>query len=318
MRLGITAGFLGGNWRTSIEKVKIAEDLGFDAVFVPEAWGVSAIPFLTAIAMATSRITIGSSILNCFSRTPAAMAQDFAALEVMSDGRMVLGLGVSGEFVIEHFHGLPFQKPLRRLREYVEVFNTLMSGERLQYEGEIFQMSRGFRLDYERRRDRVPVYIAAITPLSIRQTGEVADGIIPIHWPKGLFGQLREDLLEGARAAGRSDPDITIAARRAWPFWTGKTTRSSGGPLANPSSTTSTGWGSSTGRCWSATASPRRSAPRRADCASAFRPARHPAIRWTQSAFAGSRRRHSSWRSSATRSRRRRRATMSSFWARFT
>ncbi len=213
MRLGITAGFLGGNWRTSIEKVKIAEDLGFDAVFVPEAWGVSAIPFLTAIAMATSRITIGSSILNCFSRTPAAMAQDFAALEVMSDGRMVLGLGVSGEFVIEHFHGLPFQKPLRRLREYVEVFNTLMSGERLQYEGEIFQMSRGFRLDYERRRDRVPVYIAAITPLSIRQTGEVADGIIPIHWPKGLFGQLREDLLEGARAAGRSDPDITIAAQ---------------------------------------------------------------------------------------------------------
>lgn len=212
MRLGVFMG-MSGDWRASIEKVKIAEDLGFEAVFVPEGWGASAIPFLTAIALNTSRITIASSILNCFSRTPAALAQDFAAMEVMSDGRMMLGLGVSGEFVIEHFHGLPFQKPLRRLREYVEVFNTLMSGERLQYEGEIFHMSRGFRLDYERRRDHVPVYIAAITPRSIRQTGEIADGIMPIHWPKGIFGQLRQDLLDGARDAGRSDPDLTIAAQ---------------------------------------------------------------------------------------------------------
>jgi alkanesulfonate monooxygenase SsuD/methylene tetrahydromethanopterin reductase-like flavin-dependent oxidoreductase (luciferase family) len=212
MRLGVFTS-MGSDWKASVEKVRIAEELGFEAVFVPEGWGASAIPFLTAIALNTSRITISPSILNCFSRTPGALAQEFSALDTLSDGRMMLGLGVSGEFVIEHFHGLPFEKPLRRLREYVEVFNILMSGERLQYDGEIFHMSRGFRLDSERRRDHIPVYIAAITPRSIRQTGEIADGIMPIHWPKHLFGQLKEQLIESARAAGRLDPDITIAAQ---------------------------------------------------------------------------------------------------------
>ena len=210
MRLALTTS-TDGDWRATLEKVKIAEAMGFEAVFTPEGWGTSAIPFLSAIALSTSRITIGSSILNCFSRSPGALAQEFAALEVLSEGRMVLGLGVSGEFVIEHFHGVPFKKPLRRLREYVEVFNLLMSGERLEYEGEIFRMSRGFRLEYDRCRDHVPVYIAAITPASIRQTGEVAEGIFPIHWPKQLFGQLGEQLAEGASAAGRADAEITIA-----------------------------------------------------------------------------------------------------------
>ena len=132
-------------------------------------------------------------------------------LDQLSGGRSLLGLGVSGEFVVEHFHGVKFERPLRRLREYVEVFNMLISGERLVYEGEIYRLERGFTLDYERPRDHIPVYIAGITPRSIRQTGEVADGIFPIHWPKRLFGQLREQLVEGARSAGRDAAELTIA-----------------------------------------------------------------------------------------------------------
>lgn len=210
MRLGLLCD-MGGDWRASLEKVRIAEDLGFELVTSGETWGPSAIPWLTILALNTSRITIGTSILNVFARSPALLAQEFAVLDHLSGGRMMLGLGASGEFVIEHFHGVKFDRPLQRLREYIEIVNVLMSGEPLNYEGEIFQMSRGFRLNYERARDHIPVFVAALTPRSIRQAGEVADGIMPIHWPRTQFAALRAQLAEGASAVGRDGAALTIA-----------------------------------------------------------------------------------------------------------
>ncbi len=210
MRLGLFAG-MGKDWREAIEKVQIAESLGYEFVAIGEAWGPSTIPWMTLLATNTKKMQIGTAILNVYSRTPGAIAQEFAALEVLSNGRMICGLGSSGDRVIEHFHGVPFAKPLRRIREYVEIFNLLISGRRLEYDGEIFHMERGFTLDYDRPRDHVPVYIAAITPKSIHQTGEIADGIFPIHWPKEQFSTLRRQLAEGAAVAGRTGSDLTIA-----------------------------------------------------------------------------------------------------------
>ncbi len=211
MRIGLSVG-IGDDWRESLKKVQIAEDLGIEFISTGEAWGASAIPWLAVIAANTSKVTIGTNILNVYSRTPAAIAQEFATLEQISGGRMALGLGSSGEFVIEHFHGIPFQKPLRRLREYVEIFDTLIAGQQLNYDGEIFKLQRGFRLDYDRPRTKVPVYIAAITPKSIRQTGAIADGIFPIHWPKDHFESLRTELRAGAQEAGRpANQPFTIA-----------------------------------------------------------------------------------------------------------
>ena len=210
MRLGVQA-LMGSDWKRSLEKVKIAEDLGYELVTGAEAWGVSTIPWLTIIATNTSKIQIGTAIVNCFSRSAAALAQEFAALDVISNGRMILGMGASGEYVIEHFHGVPFKQPLRRLREYTEIFNTLIAGDPLNYDGEIFHLERGFKLEYTRPRTHIPVYIAAITPKSIHQAGAIADGLMPIHWPKGQFGTLREQLAEGARGAGRDPDAITIA-----------------------------------------------------------------------------------------------------------
>lgn len=210
MRLGVLAG-AGSDWRESIEKVKIAESLGYEFVATGEAWGTSTIPWLTLIATHTEKIQIGTSILNVFSRSPGAIAQEFAMLEVLSGGRMICGLGSSGHRVIEHFHGVKFEKPLRRIREYVEIINTLIRGDKLEYHGEIFTMERGFKLDYERPREHVPMYIAAITPKSIEQTGEIADGIFPIHWPKARFASLRDELAVGAAKAGKSGSDLTIA-----------------------------------------------------------------------------------------------------------
>ena len=210
MRLGVLAG-AGRDWRESLEKVRIAESLGFELVATGEAWGPSTVPWMTLLAANTERIGIGTSILNVYSRSPGAIAQEFAALETISGGRMVCGLGSSGHRVIEHFHGVAFDRPLRRIREYVEVINALIGGERLNYDGRIFSMSRGFRLDYDRPRDHVPIYIAAITPKSIRQTGEIADGIFPIHWPKNRFAALREDLSAASTATGRPADAVTIA-----------------------------------------------------------------------------------------------------------
>ena len=210
MRLGVLAG-AGGDWRASVEKVRIAESLGYELVATGEAWGPSTVPWMTLLAVHTKRIHIGTSILNVYSRSPAAIAQEFAALETLSGGRMVCGLGSSGHRVIEHFHGVPFTTPLRRIRETVDVINTLLAGERLNHEGRIFTMQRGFRLDYERPRTHVPIYIAAITPKSIDQTGAIADGIFPIHWPSGRFAALRGRLSAASVAAGRAADAVTIA-----------------------------------------------------------------------------------------------------------
>lgn len=210
MKLGVLAG-MGRDWQDSIEKVRIAESLGYTMVATGEAWGPSSIPWMTLLATHTEKIQIGTSILNVYSRSPGAIAQEFASLEMLSKGRMVCGLGSSGHRVIEHFHGVPFNTPLRRIREYVEIIKLLLEGQELNYDGRLMQMSRGFRLDYERQRESVPVYIAAITPKSIKQTGEIADGIFPIHWPSERFTSLKDDLRAGAVAANRENMNLTVA-----------------------------------------------------------------------------------------------------------
>ena len=210
MRLGVIAN-IEPDWRAALEKVRIAEDLGYELVTSGEAWGPSVLPWLTLVAANTERIRIGPSILNVYSRSPAAIAQEIAQIEQISGGRMILGLGSSGAAVIEHFHGLPFGRPLQRLREYVDVFRLLIAGEPLQYQGQIFTLERGFKLDYARTRTTIPIYIAAITPKSITQTGEIADGIFPIHWPQSQFAALRDQLAAAATAAGRPAGAVTIA-----------------------------------------------------------------------------------------------------------
>ena len=211
MKLGLQAP-MEEDWRATLEKVRIAEELGIEHISGGgESWGPSSIPWLTLLAEHTQRATLLPTILNVFSRSPATLAQEFALLDQISDGRMVLGLGSSGQLVIEHFFGVPFERPLRRIREYVEIFRMLIGGERLEYEGELFTLERGFRLDYPRPRNEIPVWIAAITPRSIRQSGEIADGILPIHWPTRLLPQIREQLDAAAKGAGRDPSAITLA-----------------------------------------------------------------------------------------------------------
>ncbi len=199
------------SWETSIEKIQIAESLGYECVVVPESWQLSAMPWLSLIAEHTNKIQIGTSIINSFSRSPAALAQDFATLEIISEGRMILGIGSSSAAVVENYHGIPFKKPLRRLKEYTEIFNMLISGEKLFYEGEIYKLTQGFSLRYDRPRNHVPVWIASLTPKSLEQSGEIADGIMPVHWPSSRMYELKDQMNIGAKKVNRDVNEITVA-----------------------------------------------------------------------------------------------------------
>ena len=133
LRLGITGGIAGGGAGRdqSLEKIRLADQLGYDSIWFGETWGYDMVTSMGDVVRATEKIKVGSGIMNVYSRSPGVIASTFATLDERSGGRMLIGLGSSGANVIEHFHGVPFEKPMRRLREYVEVINMLLHGERL-------------------------------------------------------------------------------------------------------------------------------------------------------------------------------------------
>ncbi|HEU5375420.1 MAG TPA: LLM class flavin-dependent oxidoreductase [Ktedonobacteraceae bacterium] len=198
-------------WEQVMEKVKIADRLGYDSIWLGESWGYELFTSMADLVRVTSRIKIGAGIANIFSRSPALIASTVATLDERSGGRIVLGLGPSGANVIEHWHGVPFQKPVRRTREYVEIIRMILRGEKLVYHGEMFNLERGFKLRFTPARPDLPIYIAAMGPKNVVQSGEIADGVLPVYWPSNKWGELRQQLDEGAALAGRPPHSAAIA-----------------------------------------------------------------------------------------------------------
>jgi F420-dependent oxidoreductase-like protein len=198
-------------WNSVMEKVRIADELGYDSIWLGESWGYELFTSMADLVRVTKRIKIGAGIANIYSRTPALIASTIATLDQRSDGRMILGLGPSGANVIEHWHGLPFQKPVQRTREYVEIIRMILRGEKLVYHGEMFNLERGFKLRFTPPRKDIPIYIAAMGPKNVVQSGEISDGVLPVYWPANKWGELRSQLDEGARIAGRSAHSAAIA-----------------------------------------------------------------------------------------------------------
>src|SRR6266571_7027417 len=200
-----------GPWNEVMEKIKIADELGFNSIWLAESWGYELFTSMTDVVRVTKRIQVGAGIANVFSRTPALLASTVATLDERSGGRILLGLGPSGANVIEHWHGVPFQKPVQRTREYVEIIKMILRGEKLVYNGEIFHLERGFKLRFTPPRTEIPIYIAAMGPKNVVQSGEISDGVLPVYWPSNKWGELREQLDEGARLAGRPPHSAAIA-----------------------------------------------------------------------------------------------------------
>ncbi len=209
-KIGLVIPYWGDVNRSElIEVSRLAEELGFHSIWVPEMWGREAFSLLAFIAIHTKRINLGTGIVSVFSRTPAAIAQAIATLDEISEGRMILGLGTSGPVVIEDWHGIRFEKPLRRTREYIEIIRMILNGDRVNYIGEIFKL-KNFRLQFTPPRKNIPIYIASIGPKNIHLTGELADGWIPFLIPRGYIQDAKKELTAGARAAGRDVGRIKV------------------------------------------------------------------------------------------------------------
>jgi F420-dependent oxidoreductase-like protein len=191
--------------------VQAADRLGYDTVWVPEAYGWDAFTVLTAIACDTERIQLGTGIANVFARTPAMLGQTAASLDAISGGRFKLGLGTSGHQVVEGWHGVPFERGVRRLRETADIVRTILRRDRLTYEGELFHLTGGLKLIPHPVRDRIPIYLATLTPVGMALAGEIADGWIPVFFSPRHFDEvLRPHLERGAARAGRSLDDLSI------------------------------------------------------------------------------------------------------------
>jgi F420-dependent oxidoreductase-like protein len=204
------------NWQGPMDyeqacaRVRLAEEAGVDTVWVAEAWGRDCFTILTLLARETTRIKLGTGIVNCYSRTPAALAQHFATLDEFSGGRMIIGLGTSGHRVIEHFHGVPFQPSLTRLREYVEIMRMILAGEPLKYQGKVFRLERGFRLRFPPVRSSIPIFIASLTPKSVAQTAAIADGWMPVMIPLPHLAAEVTAFRQLVRDAGREPQSVIV------------------------------------------------------------------------------------------------------------
>lgn len=213
-RLAVSVGFAQGPEATKelIKRIQIAEEVGVETVFTAETWGRDQFSLLTQIALNTSKINLGTGIAPVFGRSPAVLAMTAATLDELSGGRVVLGLGTSGARVIEHWHGEKFSKPIQRTREYVEIINLIVSGEKVFYDGEIFKLQRGFKLLFEPVRKHIPIYVASISPKSMQSLAGVADGWMPIYWPKTKFKDGNQMISDAAQKAGRPADAVECVA----------------------------------------------------------------------------------------------------------
>lgn len=154
-----------------------------DTIWVPETWGMENFSMLSAVSSRTSTQKIGSSIINIYSRSPAAIAMGAVTVDTISKGRVILGLGTSSLPIVETFHGYNFEKPLQRMKEYVEIIKMITSGKPINYSGKIFNL-KNFTLLIKPQRESIPIYIAAVNEKMVNLTWDIGDGVIFYLRPK--------------------------------------------------------------------------------------------------------------------------------------
>ena len=196
--------------RPLVELAQRAEELGYDTLWVGETWARDAFVVLTELALATSRIRLGTSVISLWSRTPGMLAQSIASLDEVSGGRAILGLGPSSRNLAEGWHGARFERPVAHMRELVPLLRRILSGERVDFEGEFYRM-QGLRLPFPAPQGQVPIYFGAISERHLELTGELADGWLPTFFSETHFDTLRAPIERGAQRAGRSLDAVTLA-----------------------------------------------------------------------------------------------------------
>jgi F420-dependent oxidoreductase-like protein len=211
LRLGLNLGYwVGGNDASNLVLAQLAEELGYSAVWVSEAYGSDAVTVLSWTAARTTRIDVGTAVLQIPARSPAMTAMTAATLDTLSEGRVRLGLGVSGPQVSEGWHGVRFAAPLGRTREYVDLVRRALRREPLAYEGAHFTLplpdgpGKALSLTIRPPREHIPVYLAALGPKNLELTGEIADGWLPVFFSPAHAGKQLQALRAGLAKSGRT------------------------------------------------------------------------------------------------------------------
>jgi len=170
-----------------------AEDLGYDCIWCSEVYTYDAFTTLTQIACETTRIKVGTNIAQIYARTPSLLATTAASLDQLSGGRFILGVGASGPQVIEGWHGVPYDRPVQRTREIIEIARKIWSGQRVTYEGKVFTLNKGLKLLNNGHRTDIPVYVASLGPKNVEMTAEIANGWLPFPFStkhaRGVFDE---------------------------------------------------------------------------------------------------------------------------------
>jgi F420-dependent oxidoreductase-like protein len=221
MRLGLNFGYWGSEPNDNISMAVEADRLGYHSLWTAEAYGSDAVTPLTWLAAKTDRINVGTGIMQMPARTPAMTAMTAATLDLLTGGRLLLGLGVSGPQVIEGWHGVPYGKPLVRTREYIEIVRDVLRRERpLEHHGEHYDiplqggtgLGKPFKLIVHPHRADLPIYLAAIGPKNVALAAELADGWLPVFFSPRRIGVFRSYLAEGfARRSGGAPAGFDIA-----------------------------------------------------------------------------------------------------------
>ena len=211
MKLGFLLGYSGKHIHIPIDLIQQAESMGYDSVWTAEAYGNDAVTSAAYVLAQTSKIRVGTAIMQMPARTPAMCAMTAMSLDQLSGGRFIVGLGASGPQVVEGWHGVPYGKPVTRTKEYIQIMRKIFEREGpVEFEGQMYQMPNqsegttglGKPLKSILAATDIPIYTASITPAGLRCAGEVADGVFPVWMDPNKYDVLGESIEQGFEKAG--------------------------------------------------------------------------------------------------------------------
>ena len=222
MKLGFLLGYSGKQIHMPIELIQQAESMGYDSVWTAEAYGNDAVTSAAYVLAQTTKIRVGTAIMQMPARTPAMCAMTAMSLDQLSGGRFIVGLGASGPQVVEGWHGVPYGKPVTRTKEYIQIMRKIFEREGpVEFDGQMYQMPNqsegttglGKPLKSILAATDIPIYTASITPAGLRCAGEVADGVFPVWMDPNKYDVLGESIEQGFEKAGngKSLKDFDIA-----------------------------------------------------------------------------------------------------------
>ena len=223
MKLGFLLGYSGKHIHIPIELIQQAESMGYDSVWTAEAYGNDAVTSAAYVLAQTSKIRVGTAIMQMPARTPAMCAMTAMSLDQLSGGRFIVGLGASGPQVVEGWHGVPYGKAVTRTKEYIQIMRKIFEREGpVEFDGQMYQMpnqsegttglGKPLKSILAAASD-IPIYTASITPAGLRCAGEVADGVFPVWMDPNKYDVLGESIEQGFEKAGdgKSLKDFDVA-----------------------------------------------------------------------------------------------------------